>query len=401
MSIPSSGESRLGSTVVPNGAADVGRAEVSSRTGATNAFESRVEPLNVLVVVDRPDRARGEFWRECLSRELPGGRPTRVICRSVASDVVQSLQAQQASTLECLQNADVCVVNWDAGNDDPDFGADLTRRWFQHRHLAVLDWVYRGGILIIEGQANLGVPTQQAYDAMVGRRELLVCGPEDALDARKQELRVGRECRLTRRARASRLFGLLPRTLTATGDRDHDQMFPPHGAGKLVARFLRRGQWPLLYRGWFRRQPLRRRRLAWVPLAVTAGRRFNHPTLMAARSGTGAVFASTMMLASSRQFGLIEAMLDTHGQAALLPTPWRFTTWLSSHKSNVFLPVVVALSLGAASSQVPLRNLFHDQDSPWQDFWKALLTVSIIAVSAALPWAARRLARFVRDAVGA
>ncbi len=206
---------------------------------------------------------------------------------------------------------------------------------------------------------------------------------------------------MTKQARQSRLFGLLPRNLVAIGDRDHDQMFPPDTAGKLVARFLRRGQWPMLYRGWFRRQPLRRRRLGWVPIARTAGRRFNHPILLVARSGAGAVFASTMLLASSRQLGLIEAMLDTHGNADLLPTPWRLSTWLSRHKLDVLLPLLVAIGLGVSTVRGPLTGFFRNPADPWQDLKKVLFTLAALAITALLMSTARRLGRLLRDAVGA
>ncbi len=390
----------ISSHPILNGPAEAPHRKADTSTSTIEGFAPRLEPLNVLVVIDRADRARGAFWRETLTRELSDDRRTRVICRAVPDEILGSFSPQGTTMLECLQNADVCIVNWDTANDDPDFGADLTRRWFQHRQLAILNWVFSGGILIIEGQANLGVPTQEAYDAMVGKRELRVCGPEDALDARKQELRVGCHCQLTKQARRTRLFGLLPSQLVALGHRDHDHMFPPNTAGKLVARFLRRGQWPLLYRGWFRRQQLRRRRLGWVPLVRTAARRVNHPTLLVARSGSGAVFASTMLLASSRQLGLIEAMLDTHGNAHLLPTPWRLTMFLSRHKFNVLLPLVVAIGLGAASYRGPLQRFFEDAQDPWSDLKKALFTLTVLGSFTLLVWLARKLGRFLREAIG-
>ncbi len=360
----------------------------------TRGFPPRRGALQVTVVVDRPDRARGEFWRDAF-RQMQQRLPTEVICRAVSNDVRVPLDQQEASTLACLQQSDVCVVNWDAVNDDPDFGADLVRKWFEHRSTAVLDWVFAGGILILEGQANLAVPTQQAYDAVVGHGELRVCGAEDPLDARKQELRVGRRCQLTRKARNTHAFGSLPRDLTARGDRAHDDMFPPASAGRLVA--LRSEQWPLLYRGWFHRQRLRRRRFGWVSLIKTAGHRpRNHPTLLVSRVGEGAIFASTMLLSSSKQFGLIEAMFKTHGRTHELPAPWRLTTFFANHKLDVILPLLVAVLLGLSSRIEPFRRWFDVPQDPWQDLKKVGVTTAVLLLLAALGLR-RRLVKYLRD----
>jgi hypothetical protein len=90
------------------------------------------------------------------------------------------LQPKEPVFLEQLQaEAQVLIINWDAINDDLDFGADRSLEWFAQRRSVVRSWVERGGILILEGQACWGVTVQPSYDAVLGPRELLVCGAED------------------------------------------------------------------------------------------------------------------------------------------------------------------------------------------------------------------------------
>ncbi len=120
---------------------------MSVRTSNTRGFPPRRAALHVTVVVDRPDRARGEFWRDAF-QQMQQRLPTEVICRAVSNDVRVPLDQQEASTLACLH----------AANDDPDFGADLVRKWFEHRSTAVLDWVFAGGILILEARRTSRCP---------------------------------------------------------------------------------------------------------------------------------------------------------------------------------------------------------------------------------------------------
>ena len=363
------------------------------QAGPPSSFTPAEEkPLRVLVLADRADRARGSHWAQTLW-ELRDRVKTEVVLRRPADDVVAALDEGKATLIECLRHAEVLVVNWDAINGDPDFGADLALEWCKHRRYNILSWVEDGGVLVIEGQANLGVPTQESYDALLGPRELDVCGLEDRLDVRKQQLRVGERCRSTREARSSRLLALVGTELTATGGREHDEMFPPTTAGRLVAPFLRRGRWPLLYRGWFRfrSQWLRRRRFSWVPLMTTGDRRINHPTMLVARSGRGAIFASTMLLAGSNVPGLVEAILESHGALDGLPRERRVSAFLSRHKSDVFVPVAAAIVVTAVS---PLLG------PTYAGIYRTLIGIGVAAVfylGSRLFFATRRLVRDLRE----
>lgn len=353
----------------------------------TRSFTSRPKQrLRVLVLGDRKDRARANYWPQMLER-LRSDIQLEWRCRSVSDDLRGDLKWQSRTTLELLQDAEVLIVNWDSINGDPDFGAHITCDWCAHRRNNILGWVFDGGVLLIEGQANLGIPAQSAYDSILGFSELSTCGAEDPLNPIKQELRVGKSVKLSRQAKNSRLFELLPRVLSVQGGANHDDMFPRGTAGRLVARFLRRGQWPLLYRGWFQPHPFRRTRFHWIPLVKTEGRSFNHPTLMVAQYGTGAIFASTMLLASSNQPGLVEAILETHNHTNLLPQPKRLTTLIARHKIDILIPLTAALAAYLTTLWIPaVVDLI---DEPW-------VQTSFIIGIGALFYLMERLFRFMR-----
>lgn len=135
----------------------------------------------VHVVVDRDDRKRAEFWSHVLDEvRTKRGLDLEVRIQPLPDLLAKSLQPEEPVFLEQLQaEAQVLIINWDAINDDLDFGADRSLKWFAQRRSVVRSWVEGGGILILEGQACWGVTVQPSYDAVLGPRELLVCGAED------------------------------------------------------------------------------------------------------------------------------------------------------------------------------------------------------------------------------
>ncbi|HEX8002303.1 MAG TPA: hypothetical protein VF519_06375 [Mycobacteriales bacterium] len=258
--------------------------------------------------------ARGVLWSQLLA-DMPD-LPTEVREFGVA-DLPALLAAGTADDLllQHLDSSDVLVVNWDTVNGDPDFGADFAMRWFEHRRLEILAWVSNGGVLLVEGQATLGVPSQRAYDAVLDVGEVSVCGPQDPLRPEVQRRRYGHSCRLTRRAAKSAMFADFsdPRVDSSDVDRTYEEMLPGLAARVLSPR-LKTLDWNMLYRGWFRTNPVRGRRLRWVSLLTTADRqwwtgRFNHPVLLGARLGKGAIVVSTMFLASTQQRELVACLL--------------------------------------------------------------------------------------------
>lgn len=242
-----------------------------------------------------------------------------------------------------LHDTQVLVLNWDVVNGDPDFGADWARDWVDTRRPEILEWVrHRGGILVCEGQAAYSVPVQAAYDAVVGRREVRVCGPEDPDRPQAQDRRMGTEAYVTKRFRSVDQFAHLENLRPAEEAPRYEQMFPGLGA-TLLASFLRMTDWDTLYRGWFATTPLARPRFPWV-VAVRARRRGrDHPIVKAARHGRGVIFLTTMSLAAVRQYRLVEAMLDMRGRSSDMPQPARVPDFLRRHLFVAAVPVVATV----------------------------------------------------------
>ncbi len=290
------------------------------------------KPFKIVVVVDPAGRQRGVFWpaeiayynaaKDLRSRyNLPPAQKEPVLVE-LANDV-QRPHNEHVFLLHHLPSADLVIVNWDALNGDPSYGADVAARWWRHYRTNIWDWVYEGGILVIEGQANRDIPVQESYDALLGEQEVLLSGMEDSLHASKQEhRRVGRACRAMRSAKATELFpqGMPPEYRHV--DRSYEELFPDTSDKDLPAG-LRSPEPTLLWRGWFRRWRFRRTRFTWTPLlkAAEKGPR-NYPTLLVATHGAGAIFVSTMQLALGQKNPyLLAAFLRARSDHDSLPKP--------------------------------------------------------------------------------
>ena len=324
-------------------------------------------PLRVSVVVDKADRRRREFWTDVLTDlKRQQGIDTTVKLCPLADMMRAPLRDADPVFLEQLQDGtDVLVVNWDAINGDPDFGADAALSWFNHRHMAVRDWLNGGGVLILEGQAVLGVPSQDAYDALLGDGELAVCGAEDPSDPGAQERRMQGACRTTRTARRAKGFTAIE-DIRSRETLTHDDMFPPETSGRLVAAYIRRGDYrAMVYRGWFRRRAWRSQTtLRWLPYIRRAKLwPLNYSTMLVAKVDKGAIFATTMLLSGTGQTRLIQAILSTHGRVSELPEPERLWSVISRHG-------VPALA-GLITSALTLSFISTD----W--YWTVLGTVLI------------------------
>ena len=334
--------------------------------------------LRVAVVTDRARPRRGVFWCESL-RRIADRTPTVHEAYPLAERIGDEF---------FLNRFQAVVVNWDAINGDVDFGADVALRWFQHRRLEILDWVARGHVLIVRGQATAGVPDKRAYDAVAGPGELALSGVENPLDVRAQDRRNGNRCRVTAQGRGSFLGHLNKIEADPCDLPTFDEAFPRE-AGRVVSPSLRNWRWTL-YRGWFRKK-LGKQALPWVPLVETADRGWgrNHPTLLGAAYGKGAIFVTTMFLAGGGQEGLVQALLGA--RASDVPAPRRVTTFLRRFLLPQLVPIFVAVVGGG------LVALGTSGDGPFVRTGLAVLGALVLAAAGLL---LKRLWKFAREVAG-
>jgi hypothetical protein len=279
--------------------------------------------LRAVVVTDWERCPRGVLW----VNELEAlGVDFKLI--RLADSLVSESRQDPTSLIRDLEARQVLILNFDCINGDPAFGSDIALDWFRYRYPELLKWVEDGGILIVEGQAMLAVPTQASYDALFGDRELRVSGPSVTPLPGLEFERTGGECRVTRQACKYGFFvkyGLCTGTgeLRCTDNRTIADFFPGN------ARFMLSAandiyEWKLLYRGWFRvLAPWCRFR--WIPLIVTNRKKFgfDHPVLLAAGHGRGVMFVSTMWLAGTGQTAIIRSLLEWNPRNNPLPEPRR------------------------------------------------------------------------------
>lgn len=356
-----------------------------------------VPALKVLVVVDRPDRGRREFWSEVVqSLNDKGVVPVELHVQALADVLDQPLVENEPVFIERLQrDTDVLIINWDALNNDPDFGADVALRWFEVRRGPVRQWVSAGGILLLEGQAVGGVPLQAAYDAVLGKGEVSLCGAEDRANPVLQMKRAMGDCKVTRVARSAPGFATLD-CIKPEVHRTQEDMFPKDTAGRLVGWTLTRDNWDWarsMYRGWFRRSFWPGRcTLNWVTYIRRDKRWLTaYPTMLVAKCGKGAFFVSTMLLASTGQSRLITAILQSHGQVERLPEPHQLPVAISGQllaTTASVLSILLTLLVG-------LR-----QDEARASFATAVVGFLIAVALYLAPAVYRLLGRLARAIVG-
>ncbi len=269
-------------------------------------------PKRALIVADWERLSRAVHWEDDLRELQP---------HIISEAKVIRLADSPASLLRELVNWDILILNFDSINGDPIFGSDAALAWFRHRDPELLGWVAKGGILIVEGQTMLSVPTQESYDALFGQAELRVSGPSVKPVPGLEEDKTGGHCKITNKAKRYNLFPGATKITCTEGLRvDH---FFPYPANLALSTTNEVSNWSLLYRGWFSRLPAISGRFRWVTLVETDDRQINQRVLVGAGYGKGATFVSTMLLAGTGQTrNLIRSLVQWNPDDNPLPKPW-------------------------------------------------------------------------------
>jgi hypothetical protein len=230
----------------------------------------------------------------------------------------------EGNRLPQINQERVLIINWDAANGDPEFGAHLCQRWLEHRRPEIIQWVRNGGILLIESQTILGVPSGPAYDAIVGKGELPTSGVDDPTNPLKSvEPRSGRVACKTKRFPKGGGFAAVDDQIVSVNAYPDIPAFPASTTGLLIEALRKAAPGPFLWRGVFRRTLPYTRELPWISIIETDDKELYRQSIMkVAKLGNGAIFASTMTLAGTGQRELVDAIIrcaDGHNEH--LPGP--------------------------------------------------------------------------------
>lgn len=248
------------------------------------------QQLNLCVLVDpgEPKRRRGTFWHSALGPWLDS-RPGR---RSVYLEEISWVEEMRRRRWLRFSRFEVIVLNWGVVNGNPMFEADVSQELARRYGPQLREFVARGGLLVVECQADNWVLQQDAYDA------ILVTGGLPRLRV-LTDTHNGLFGKWVTRPRypvghAQRLFEGLDEVVRVDRpySRPSGRWFP---AGSVPGRTVEvlRATRDRLYTGAFRRAMPRK----WQPVLFTEDRRFPVACVFHER-GEGAYLATTMHLAS-------------------------------------------------------------------------------------------------------
>jgi len=160
---------------------------------------------------------------------------------------------------------------------------------------------------------------------------------------------IGKTARMEPGARRSSLFRRVPNALEASDKPNREMMLPGRADSKLSI-LLSDEHWDALYRGWFRYK-VSPSTFTWTPF-VSVGKVLRRRTMMMTKHGSGAIFASTMYLASSEQTELIAAILQCHQATNELATPTSLRQKARDILIKYGVPLVVGILLSTGALKV-------------------------------------------------
>lgn len=353
------------------------------------------------VISDWSRAPRGNAWPDLLSELDPAPQVTvypigELLVRPKAED----------DGLQHVNQEQVLIVNWDVANGDPEFGAQLCQKWLEHRRPEIIEWVRKGGILLIESQATLGVPSVDAYDAITGKGELATSGLEDSTRPLESVApRSGKVARKTKRFPGSLGFGAVEDRIVARDAYPQIAPFPSTTTGLLIDALRTVDTGVLLWRGVFRRTLPYSRRFGWISIIETEGRH-RQSIMKVAKLGDGAIFASTMMLASTGQRDLVAAIIRcADGNNQHLPSPVAGVELVKNGVKlllTIFGGAVAALIVANSSTIVSKLSAIGVPASEgslegWVKLLLLPLGIGMVVIGHRL---VGRLRRFVRDVLG-
>lgn len=344
---------------------------------------ARVQPIKVTVLLDSddPDRRRACAWHEIAVHQL-GQRPLQWSLVSLRDAMARG---EHPMSILADNETDILIFNWDVMNGDPVYGSDLCLNLVEHYRTDLEMWVKRGGILILECQADAEEMIERAYRIFTarGRYPVKLAKVDVATDSGQ-----GWNAHFNRRLlpthpimRALRVTG--PEALEEFVLSEHEDykepLFPPKYVKPGMRSLEERERFPAVFRGWFSE---RGTHPAWERVLFgshpEAGDKRPIMLFRAVRGDrtAGAIILTTMYLARSNWTDLIRGLFALPGRISAYHE--RHAEIVKRRRQRIMfsalLALVVAGFVGALAYGIA------------QSVGAAAATVVIIAVTTAIGW---------------
>jgi len=194
---------------------------------------------------------------------------------------------------------DVVIFNWDVLNGDPTFSSDRSLQIARYYAPALRRFVAQGGLVVLECQAILWSPCQDAYDAI-----LVEAGLPRLRAANSKRISFGFSVRPAKRLVGRHPFlpiGLSRQIEAGECEWNRAQPWFPRDSVSLEAVQALQGTWHRMYSGAFVGVTKRH----WQPILYTEDGRYPVACVYHNR-GEGAYLVTTMYLASSSVTELLQ-----------------------------------------------------------------------------------------------
>ncbi len=343
---------------------------------------ARVQPIKVTVLLDSedPDRRRACAWHEIAVRQL-GQRPLQWSLVSLRDAMARG---DHPMSILAEDETDVLIFNWDVVNGDPVYGSDLCLNLVEHYRSDLERWVERGGILILECQADAEEMIERAYRIFTsrGKYPVKLARVDVATDSgqgwsahfNRKLLPTHPIMRALRVAEADAV-----EEFVLSEHEDYKEPLFPRKYVKGMQSMEERERSPAVFRGWFSE---RGTHPAWERILFgshpEAGDKRPIMLFRAVRGDrtAGAIILTTMYLARSNWTDLIRGLLALpgrisayHGRHAEIIKRRRQRIMFSALLALVVAGVVGGLAYGIAES-----------------LGAAAATVIVIAATTAIGW---------------
>jgi len=238
--------------------------------------------MKVAVIVDdlNPDRRRRCFWEEQL-RSLP----------DVQYELVSLLHQMEERKFFDVYIYDVIIFNWCVLDGAVMYASDRVQDIVSFYDDHFIQFVRKGGILIMENQPKRWRPTQKAYDVLLPGEVTVI--------SREMHL-FGSKVLVNERLKKHPLLQHLPMALhSAYAHPPDESWFPPDStSAKSIQELYPSKVYSGAFRSW---------KSEWLPLLYTDDKLY--PVMLVKTEGLGLWIVTTMYLASSNIKELIEGLI--------------------------------------------------------------------------------------------